>query len=384
MRGSIDKRFRKIGGKKVPVYHIRYRVGGKQCSKSIGPNKKEAERVLSEIVAQINNGTYYQPPKTTFKEFSEKWLQDYAITTIKESTFRAYRSVIQKSINPVLGHYPIVNITPSMIQNYFAGVIRKKGSAKTANNHLTLLKTMFKHARRWGYVRVNPAEDIDKAREEHKEMDYLKPEEIRCLLDNADEPWRTLFMTAILTGMRRGELLGLQWGDIDWRANQIHVRRSLFWQTHLEAKARRKVSRAVFGVPKTKRSVRAIIMTPTLRKALEIHRINAPVSANDLIFCNRNGNPVDPDNMMHREFHPTLVRAGLRKVRFHDLRHTFTTLLIAQDANAKFIQSQLGHASIQTTFDRYGHLLPVKGEEVGLRLDTTVFGEHSAREVAIA
>lgn len=106
----------------------------------------------------------------------------------------------------------------------------------------------------------------------------------------------------------------------------------------------------MFTSPKSKRSVRAIGMSPQLREASQIHR----------------------------EFHPALVRAGLRKIRFHDLRHTYTTLLIAQDANAKFIQAQLGHASIQTTFDRYGHLLPVKGDEVGLRLDATVFG--SSRE----
>lgn len=377
MRGSIHKRLRNAaGGGKEHVYIIRYRIGGKQYARSIGPNKKEAERILAETIAQINNGSFYQPPKTTFKEYGEKWLQDYAMGAVKESTFRAYHSIIQNNVNPALGHYPISKITPSMIQNYFADILRIKRSAKTANNHLTLLKTMFKHARRWGYIRVNPAEDIDKAREEHQEMDYLQPDEIRLLLDNSDEPWRTIFMTAIFTGMRRGELLGLQWGDIDWQSNQIRVRRSLFWQTHFEKSARHREARPVFGAPKSKRSVRSIIMSPQLRKALEIHRINAPVSPFDLVFCNKSGNPIDPDNMVHREFHPALIRAGLRKIRFHDLRHTYTSLLIAQDANAKFIQSQLGHASVQTTFDRYGHLLPLKRDEVGLMLDATVFSNN--------
>jgi integrase len=374
MRGSIIKRYRKVDGRREAVFHIRYRIGARQYSLSVGTNKKEAERILSERIAQIHYGTFSQPSRVLFSEFGKKWLEDYAITAVKPSTYRAYESVITKSVNPRLGHYAISKITPAMIQSYFAGVVRERHSTKTANNHLVLLKTMFKHARKWGYIRVSPADDIDRARIEEKEMDYLQPEEIRLLLNNSDEPYRTLFMTAVLTGMRRGEILGLQWGDIDWQSNQIRVRRSLFWQTHEENKIRRQDKRSMFTSPKSKRSVRAIVMSPQLREALEIHRIKSPVSPFDLVFCNANGNPIDPDNMSHREFHPALVRAGLRKIRFHDLRHTYTTLLIAQDANAKFIQAQLGHASIQTTFDRYGHLLPVKGDEVGLRLDATVFG----------
>ena len=295
MRGSIIKRYRIVDGRKQAVYHIRYRVGTKQYALSTGPNKKEAERVLSERVAQIHNSTFSQPSRVLFSEFSKKWLEDYAITAVKPSTYRAYESVITKSVNPCLGHYAISKITPSMIQSYFAGVIRTRRSTKTANNHLVLLKTMFKHARKWGYIRVSPAEDIDRARTEEKEMDFLQPEEIRLLLKNSDEPYRTLFLMAILTGMRRGELLGLQWGDIDWQSNQIRVRRSLFWQTNLEKKTRHDEERSIFTSPKSKRSVRAIVMSPVLREALQIHRIKSPVSPYDLVFCNGNGNPVDPD-----------------------------------------------------------------------------------------
>ena len=104
--------------------------------------------------------------------------------------------------------------------------------------------------------------------------------------------------------------------------------------------------------------MRTWFMSPELKKALEIHRITAPVGKNDLVFCSKTGNPIDPAKFIQREFDPALTRAGIRKIRFHDLRHTYATLLIAQNENLKFIQSQLGHALITTTIDRYGHFLP--------------------------
>ena len=104
-----------------------------------------------------------------------------------------------------------------------------------------------------------------------------------------------------------------------------------------------------------------------------MHRLTAPVSAYDLVFCNSDGNPLEPDNMVKREFLPALSFAGLRRIRFHDLRHSYTSLLIAQGENVKFIQSQLGHSSIQTTMDRYGHLLPTNQYGVGSKLDSQIF-----------
>ena len=160
MRGSIIKRYRKVDGRREVVFHIRYRIGSRQYSLSVGSNKKEAERILSERIAQIHYGTFSQPSRVLFSEFGKKWLEDYAITAMKPSTYRAYESVITKSVNPCLGHYAISKITPAMIQSYFAGVVRERRSTKTANNHLVLLKTMFKHARKWGYIRVSPAESV--------------------------------------------------------------------------------------------------------------------------------------------------------------------------------------------------------------------------------
>ena len=203
-------------------------------------------------------------------------------------------------------------------------------------------------------------------------MDFLRPEESNLLLKHCREPFKIFVLTAVLTSMRKAELLGLQWGDIDWNSNTIFVKRSLKYR-YKSAKNGEKSW--YFDTPKTKYSVRAITMSPRLKEALEIHRITARINEADLVFVNSAGSPLDPDNTIKREFQPALRMAGLRLVRFHDLRHTYTSLLIAQGENIKFIQSQLGHASIQTTMDRYGHILPNTNKGVGERLDRLVFGE---------
>ena len=380
-RGSVIRRCRicRREGKsgfikcshKEAEYIAVYRVGNKQKWETVGRNKKDAERRLSEILFQINNGTYRKTDDILFKDFAQKWIEKYATIRVKLSTLKTYQRTINCHLIPAFGEFYLRYITTERIQEFMADMLKKR-KPKTMNNTLIMLKTMFKHARKWGYVIENPAQDIENARLEHKEMDFLNPEEIRLMLKHSQEPFKTLFLTAILTGMRRSELLALQWGDIDWNSNTVFVRRSLYWLTRKEIREPEN-KRFVFMNPKSKRSIRAIVISPVLKKALEIHRVISPVSPYDLVFCNKKGNPLDPDSMVKREFIPTLTAAGLRKIRFHDLRHTYTTLLIAQGENIKFIQNQLGHASIQTTLDRYGHLFPVNQQGVGERVDRQIF-----------
>jgi integrase len=168
---------------------------------------------------------------------------------------------------------------------------------------------------------------------------------------------RTLLLCAVLTGMRRGELLGLRWEDIDLEGHCIFVRRALW--------------RGKFVTPKSRRSRRTIDLAPTLRAALA--RLPSRFQGG-LVCCSADGSPIDPDNFAHRDWARVLRRAELRRIRFHDLRHTYTSLLIAQGAHPKYIQAQLSHASSQTTLDRYGHLMPDAHAAEERKLDRLVFG----------
>ena len=195
-------------------------------------------------------------------------------------------------------------------------------------------------------------------------MDFLNVEEINAFLATVktkDSRYYPLFLTATLTGMRRGELLALKWNDINWKTSQIHVRRSLV-HGKLEE-------------PKSRAAIRSIIMPPTLVRTLKKHQLSCPPG--DLVFPNREGGIMDGANMVRRHFQPALRLAGLRHVRFHDLRHSYASILIAQSENLKFIQSQLGHSSAQITLDRYGHLMPQVQHGAGERLEESLFGSGS-------
>lgn len=221
------------------------------------------------------------------------------------------------------------DVTLAHVHEFIKVLLTKGLSPKTIGNVIVILKEVFKHAVQWGHLDTNPAQYAERPRGEDKEIEVLTPEEIRRLLDAQEEPLRTLLLTAVLTGVRQGELFGLQWEDIDFKGHQIHVRRAL-WHGKL-------------GTPKSKRSRRAIDMPPTLEDAL---RRLSTQKRSEFVFCSQDGTPIDADNFRHREFPRALRRAGLRPVRFHDLRHTYASLLIAQGAHPKYIQAQLGHASI--------------------------------------
>lgn len=341
--------------KKGASYYCVYRVGGKQKWVKGGDTKRQAEKRLAEAVNDINQGTYQELKEAGFKDFSTLWLNIYAKAKCKASTLRSYQDIINGHLVPYFENILLTNISPAKIQKYIPLKMAEGLTPKSITNHLVPLKEMLKHGVIWGYLKENPALYVEKPRVEREEMDFLTPEELRLFLEKVSPQYYPLFLTAVLTGLRRGELLALQWGDIEFAHNLIHVRRSLY--------------KGKFVSPKSKKSVRKVVMTTNLASVLKRHKLEAMPNELELVFANGKDQPIDGDTLVKRQFLPALRRAGLRKVRFHDLRHTYTALLISQGENVKFIQSQLGHASIQTTLDRYGHLLPESNREAGDRLD---------------
>jgi integrase len=318
MRGSIQK--------KGLNYYIVLPIGPKRKWLRVGPNKKEAERMLAQEVTHLHNGPYRELKKITFAEFAGKWMSDYANGAVKASTYESYESVLRMHLLPFFGPKELAKITLEDVQRYVATKQREgRLHPKTINNTLVPLKEMFTHAVRWGYLRENPTLYVEKPRVPHREMDFLTKEDIYCFLSAVSQDRYPFFLTAILTGMRLGELLAMKWNNLDWHRGQYLVKESLY--------------KGRFVEPKSASSKRAINLPRTLLEALRMHKsrqsekrlqIGEAYQDHELVFCTALGTPLDRGYVVKREFWPVLKQAGLRRIRFHDLRHTFATLLIDQ------------------------------------------------------
>ena len=242
--------------------------------------------------------------------------------------------------------------------------VRLGKSKGTLANGLTALRAMLGSAVKWGYLDLNPATglelpDVDASPNEMQVLDRGQVERLLAACTPAAYP---IVLTAVSTGVRRGELFGLQWRDLDREGRRLWVRRSV--NRHAEIQ-----------VPKTKGSQRAIALAQSVITTLLEHRMRSRFSgAGDLVFASRTGGPMDGGNFVRREFRPALRRAGLPKIRFHDLRHTFASLLIGEGLPPKLISEQLGHASIAITMDRYGHLFDQSYADASESIEAALFG----------
>jgi integrase len=243
-------------------------------------------------------------------------------------------------------------ITTVKIEKFITKRQNEGMNLSTLRKLIVTLNQIMKYAVRHDYISHNPVVNAERPREDHtvkadddgNTIRILTPDEINSLLDaETDLEYRMLYQLAIASGAREGELFGLKWTDVDWINRQIHIRR-----TYNENE---------WYKPRSKTSIRNIDIGPSTMAALRQWKIAYPPNDFDLIFPNGSGNPLNHGNMLNRHFYPALKKAKLPHIRFHDLRHTYASLLIAQGENIKYIQNQLGHASPVVTLTVYAHLM---------------------------
>ncbi len=375
MRGHIRKR----GDSWVVVIELsRDPKTGKRRQQwtSFKGTKKQAERELNASLVRLEQGIHIKPTKITVGEYLESWLQDYVETNTSPRTQHRYSQIVRVHLIPEFGAFPLVALQPHHIQTYYANALktghqRTKGglSPSTVHYHHRVLFEALKHAVKREILVRNVAEAVDAPRPIHKEMATLGPESVNLFLETAEEsPHYLIFYTAIYTGLRRGEMLGLRWCDVDLDFGTLSIVQTL---QHLHS------GEYIFKEPKSRKGRRQIALSPSLAILLRGHkqkqeslRIFAgyTFTPTDLVFSHADGSPIRP-NTVTRAFTIIARSIGLEGVRFHDLRHAHATLMLRQGIHPKIVSERLGHASISMTLDIYSHVLPGLQEAAALRFE---------------
>ena len=288
-------------------------------------------------------------------------------TNCSQRTLDGYEAIVENHLTPALGHILLRQLQPQAIQAYYSKACEKL-SARTVHHQHRVLSEALKYAVRQGYLGRNPCELVDPPKPQKKAMRTLIPEELEVVLEAASaNRFYPVIYTAVSTGLRRAELLALRWRDIDFDSQSILVSRTLH--------KRRGVIE--FKEPKMEHSRRRVSMTPKLaaflkdykaeRESLFLHLGHLP-RPDDLVFADVEGEPFDPGVLSHN-FARIVMRAGLENIRFHDLRHTFASLMLLRGAKPKVISEALGHSSVAFTMDVYSHIIEGMQQDAMMLLD---------------
>lgn len=336
------------------------------------PTKREMEEEVARLKAEYAQGTFIRPSRITVGEYLKDWLNDYEFKA--ETTRESYTMIVNQYLIPYLGNVQLQKLGPLHIRRYYAdrrregkdlgGIQGRALSGTTLLYHHRVLSRALKQARDWGLVANNVAQRVDAPRkEEYRPTVWTLEDGLRFLGSIEGHRLYALYYTALLTGLRRGELFGLKWADIDWDNRRMVVRRSLVVHQDEHGTWRPQLRDGL----KTAGSVRSIACSPALIQALSQHRMRQEKEREGLgelygdlglVFCQMTGAPYYMDNVTYRQFRSLQKKAGVPLIRFHDLRHTHASWMLATGEHPKVLQHRLGHSSITMTMDIYSHLLP--------------------------
>ncbi len=400
MKGDIFQQMA-TARKKGRGYEIRVSCGIDINGKKLGKSKtwipestmtprqleKELERQKILFEEEVRNGVC-PDNKIRFADFSKRWMNEYAKVNLAIKTYSRYEEYLER-INLGIGHLKLKDITPLQLNAFYRslevdGVSKKKKYDKDGNlinggrlapktilDHHRVISKILGTAVRWGLIERNVAERADPPKVPHKEISYLNESQIRKLLSLLDvEPiqYRTMITMLIYTGIRRGELCGLEWKDIDFDNQVLHVCRSSQYIGN---------QTIITKEPKTKSGIRHFALSNTvctMLKEYKVWQLEHRIAMGDTwkdcdrLFTAWNGTPIHPDTVTDW-FAKFIKRSGLPYVTLHSLRHTNATLMIAEGTDVCTVSKRLGHANTATTLNIYAHALKSKDREAANTLD---------------
>ena len=339
-------------------------VTGKQIFKNVlGKTQAEVKEKLHKALAQAGKIDFAKTGKYTVTMWMNEWFENVAKIKVRPSSHQTYLGYIDHHIAPNIGNIPLEKLTTMDLQKLYRKLLNKgrvdrveakqqpKGlSAKTVRNINQVISSAMDFAVAQKIIPENPCKAVALPKVEHKEMQTIPAEQLQAFLQEAKATGvYEMYYIELATGLRRGELLGLKWTDIDWQNGIIKVRRQVA-----------RVNGQIVEAPlKTKNSYRTVTIS---QQAIEVLKQQKEKTNDEYVFPSPNGGPISPDsvnNMLKR----VLARAGIPKVRFHDLRHTFATIALQNGVDIKTVSGMLGHFSAGFTLDTYAHVTTAAQKE---------------------
>lgn len=376
MPGHLEKKGDKLWTLIVEAGRNPVNSKRKRIKRTFKGTRHEAEIELARLITEWEKGVYIEPGKMSVGEYLLWWVdQHIAARNLAPKTVVSYRQIINLHLIPAIGSIPLTKLQPMHIQQYVTNHLKTR-SPRTVAYTLTLLKQALKHAvQKWRLLPFNPADAIERPSYRRVKFQALTLEGAQEFLDSVrDHKHYPIIYTALYTGMRQGELLGLRWEDVDFNRSVLKVQRTAQWVTGLGR---------IEKPPKTEAGLREVDLPASvislfkdLRKQQMENRLFMAerYEENNLVFCQENGKPVDPANLTCR-FRRLADMAGLPDLRFHDLRHTHASLMLAAGEQLHVVQQRLGHEKPSTTADIYGHAIPGQQKAAAERFDN-LFGHQ--------
>jgi integrase len=341
------------------------RTGKRKRKSFYGETRKEVADKIAEALQQIRSGTFIVPTQTTFGEWLDRWLTGYKKPQLRQGTYENYEMLVNTHIKPALGKIPLAKLQAHMLQSFYNEKLEKgradgKGglSTRMVRYFHAIIHQALEQAVKEGLLARNVADATSPPTVRNRQMRPLTEKELQAFFAVAKEDRLfAAYVLAVTTGLRRGELLGLCWDSVDLEHGVITVRRQLLAL---------KNGPTLEETTKSESGRRSIVLTDDAIRELKAHRkrqaqekllLGEAYQDNGLVFCREDGTPLRPEEFTKR-FQRWLAKAGLPKVRLHDLRHTHASLLLARGVHPKIVQERLGHSSISITLDLYSHLTP--------------------------
>jgi len=371
--GSIYQRT--SDGKWVGAVHLGWEGGKRQRKTVYGDTRTEVAERMKKLLSDHQQHIPIQTPeRLTTAAFLARWLEDTAKPSVRPGTFDSYASYIEHHISPAVGHVKLTKLSPQDVQRMMARIMKAGRSARTAGHARAILRNALGEAVKWGLLARNVAALADPPRTTTIERVTFTPDQARAFFEGIQwDREGALYLLTLACGLRMGEVTGLCWDDMDLEAGTLRVRQTL----------QRGSGAWRVGEPKSSTSRRQLAIPPVAVEGLRLHRLQqqrerekaGPLWADTmgLVFTTEMGEPVNPSSLTRR-FRGKLTTLKLPQMRFHDLRHSCASLLIAQGVHPRLIMETLGHSQIGITMNLYGHVAPIVQREVASQMNDLLSG----------